>query len=82
MERDILGVITAKVKLEERKTKKLKKDYDDLYETLIKERIQYKLMHEKQNNKIKLLEKDTATLKYQMGQLLSQLAFKGITIKM
>jgi hypothetical protein len=70
------------VKLEERKTKKLQKDYDDLYETFVKERMQYKVMEERQNNKIKLLEKDMATMKYQMGQLLSQLAFKGITIKM
>jgi hypothetical protein len=44
--------------------------------------MQYKVMEERQNNKIKLLEKDITTLKYKMEQLLSQLAFKGISIKL
>jgi hypothetical protein len=82
IDRDMIGLTVAKVKIEEAKTKKLQKDYDVLYETMIKERVQYKVMEEKQNNKIKLLEKDMTAMKYQMGQLLSQLAFKGITIKM
>jgi hypothetical protein len=82
IDRDMIGLTVAKVKIEEAKTKKLQKDYDDLYETFIKERMQYKVMEERQNNKIKLLEKDITTLKYKMEQLLSQLAFKGISIKL
>jgi hypothetical protein len=82
IDRDIIAVVASKVKLEERKTKKLQKDYDDLYETFIKERMQYKVMEEKQTQRITKLEKDITTLKYKMEQLLSQLTLKGLAIRL
>ena len=81
IDRDILAVVASKVKVEERKTKKLQQDYDALYETMIKERVQYKVMEDKQNTRIKKLETETQTLKYQMSQLIAQLSLKGINIK-
>jgi hypothetical protein len=78
----MIGLTVAKVKIEEAKTKKLQKDYDDLYETMIKERVQYKMMEEKQTQRITKLEKDITTLKYKMEQLLSQLTLKGLAIRL
>jgi hypothetical protein len=82
IDREIIGLLTAKVKLEERKTKKLQQDYNSLYDTMVKERIQYKVMEDKQNSRIRKLEGEVSTLKYTMEKLLAQLAFKGITIKL
>lgn len=51
-------------------------------EDRVKERIQYKAMEDKQNNKITKLEKEVAHLSLQLNAIVGQLAFKGITLKL
>ena len=48
----------------------------------VKERIQYKAMEDKQNNKITKLEKEVAAIKLNLNAIIQQLAFKGIQIKL
>jgi hypothetical protein len=51
-------------------------------EDRVKERIQYKAMEDKQNNKITKLEKEVAAIKLNLNAIIQQLAFKGIQIKL
>ena len=51
-------------------------------EDRIKERIAYKAMEDKQNNKITKLEKEVAAIKLNLNAIIQQLAFKGIQIKL
>jgi len=51
-------------------------------EDRVKERIQYKAMEDKQNNKITKLEKEVAHLHLQLNAIVGQLAFKGITLRL
>ena len=48
----------------------------------VKERIAYKAMEDKQNNKITKLEKEVAQLHLQLNAIVGQLAFKGITLRL
>lgn len=49
---------------------------------LVKERIQYKTEKDKLTVKLTKAEKEITTLKYTMDKLLSQLAVKGIQVKL
>lgn len=47
----------------------------------VKERIAYKTMEDRQNNKITKLEKEVTALKLNINAIVSGLAFKGINLK-
>lgn len=73
-ERDMIAILTAKLKQQER-------TISNLQDELVKERIQYKTMEDRQNKRIATLDKQVGTLNYQIEKIIGALAFKGIPVK-